>query len=54
MRDHSLKQIVLFAVFFVALFAALFASVVQVHNRKLQQHATAHYVPATPAAAPTN
>jgi hypothetical protein len=54
MSDHSLKHVLFFAVFFVALFAALFAGVVRVHNRNMQRHATAHYVPATPAAAPTN
>jgi hypothetical protein len=53
MRDLSRKHILAFALLFVALFAVLFASVVQVHSRNMQQHATAHYVPAAQAA-PTN
>ncbi|HEX6772251.1 MAG TPA: hypothetical protein VF126_09520 [Acidobacteriaceae bacterium] len=54
MRDLSRKHILAFALLFVALFAVLFAGVVQVHNRNMQRHATAHYAPATQPAAPTN
>jgi hypothetical protein len=53
MRDLSRKHLLAFAVFFIALFAILFAGVVQVHNRNMQRHATAHYAPATQVA-PTN
>jgi hypothetical protein len=53
MSDLSHKHILAFVVFFIALFAILFAGVVQVHNRNMQRHATAHYAPAT-ASAPTN
>jgi hypothetical protein len=54
MRDLSLKHIVAFAALFIALFAVLFAGVVQVHNRNMQRHATAHYAPAAQPAAPSN
>jgi hypothetical protein len=53
MRDLSHKHILAFVVFFIALFAILFAGVVQMHNRNMQRHATAHYTPAT-RASPTN
>lgn len=53
MRDLSHKHILAFVVFFIALFAILFAGVVQMHNRNMQRHATAHYTPSTQAS-PTN
>ena len=53
MRDLSHKHLVAFALFFVALFVVLFAGVVQVHNRNMQRHTSAHYAPATQVA-PTN
>jgi hypothetical protein len=54
MSDLSHKHILAFVVFFIALFALLFAGVVQVHNRHMQRHATAHYAPATASAVPKN
>jgi hypothetical protein len=54
MRDLSRRHILGFVLFFIALFAVLFAGVVQVHNRNMQRHATAHYAPAAASAAPTN
>jgi hypothetical protein len=54
MRDLSLKHILAFAALFITLFAVLFAGVVQVHNRNMQRHATAHYTPAAQPATPTN
>ena len=53
MRDLSRKHLVAYALFFVALFVVLFAGVVQVHNRNMQRHASAHYAPATQVT-PTN
>lgn len=53
MRDLSHKHILAFVVFFIALFAILFAGVVQMHNRNMQRHATAHYTPVTQTS-PTN
>jgi hypothetical protein len=53
MRDLSRKHLLAFAIFFIALFTILFAGVIQVHNRNMQRHATAHYAPASQAA-PTN
>jgi hypothetical protein len=53
MRDLSRNHLLAFAIFFIALFAVLFAGVVQVHNRNVQRHATAHYAPAKQVA-PTN
>jgi hypothetical protein len=54
MSDLSHKHILAFVVFFIALFAILFVGVVQVHNRNMQRHATAHYASAAASAAPTN
>jgi hypothetical protein len=53
MRDLSHKHILGFVLFFIVLFAALFAGVVQIHNRNMQRHSTAHYAPPS-AATPTN
>jgi hypothetical protein len=53
MRDLSRNHLLAFTIFFIALFAILFAGIVQVHNRNVQRHATAHYAPATQVA-PTN
>jgi hypothetical protein len=54
MRDLSRKHLVAFAIFFIAFFAILFVGVVQVHNRNMQRHATAHYAPAAQQPAPGN
>jgi hypothetical protein len=54
MRDLSRKHILAFTLFFIAFFAVLFAGVVRIHNRKMQQHATAHYALAASTATPTN
>jgi hypothetical protein len=53
MSDLSHKHILAFAILFIALFAVLFVGVVQVHNRNMRRHATAHYALVTPAP-PTN